>query len=242
MIAQRPQRRALTDWTVDRLYDLVFTGVLPAGADLGEEAISKRLSVSRQTTGAALRQLEQDGLAMVAAGNGRRVVAAFDVHDILDLYNVRSLLEVYATGEAARLDAPSRRALVLKLEALQREMEALSRTEGDPSARDFGADFDFHREIAHAAGSKRVEAALRPTWNQTHALLRHLHQVGVYADAMEDAAAYADHRTIIDALSLGDEDAASQAMRGHLQGRSHRLVEGVRRAMFDHAKTSDDRG
>src|SRR5262245_41956179 len=97
----RPSRRALGEWALDRLYEMIFTGALPAGTDLGEEELSDRLGVSRATTSAALRQLEVDGLATVAAANGRRVVATFSIGDIHDLYTVRAVLESHAAEEAA---------------------------------------------------------------------------------------------------------------------------------------------
>jgi len=221
----RPSRRALGEWALDRLYELIFTGALPAGTDLGEEELSDRLGVSRATTSAALRQLEVDGLATVAAANGRRVVATFSISDIHDLYTVRAVLESHAAEEAApRVSAGD----LQRLRDLQDEMEALSRSPRDPTRRDFGVDFDFHRIIVRAAGSRRVEACLIPIWNQTHALLRHLYSLGVYGDSAEDNAAYRDHHAILDALASHHATAAGNAMRAHLYGRRDKLIAGVR--------------
>ena len=114
-----------------------------------------------------------------------------------------------------------------RLNELQREMETLSRSISDPKRRDFGVDFDFHRVIVRAAGSRRVEACLIPIWNQTHALLRHLYSLGAYADAAENDASYRDHRAIIDALAADMAAAAGNAMRAHLYGRRDKLIAGV---------------
>ncbi len=221
----KPQRRALGEWAVEQLYEDIFTGALPQGADLAEELLCARLEVSRATVSFALRQLELEGLATVAAGNGRRQVAAFSIDDVADLYDVRATLEAHTARVAARSAGP---ALLAELETLQTEMEALSRQPARPSSRDFGVDFEFHRAIARASGSKRAMAALRPIWHQTHALLRHLYSVGAYADENEDSAAYADHRAIMRALAGNDPDAAAQAMRVHLLGRRDRLIENLR--------------
>jgi DNA-binding GntR family transcriptional regulator len=221
----RPSRRALGEWALDRIYELIFTGALSAGTDLGEEELSDRLGVSRATISAALRQLEVDGLATVAAANGRRVVASFGISDIHDLYTVRAVLESHAAEEAApRMSA----AELHRLRDLQSEMETLSRSLRDPTTRDFGVDFDFHRVIVRSAGSRRVEACLVPIWNQTHALLRHLYLVGAYGDDAEDDAAYRDHHAILDALTSHHATAAGNAMRAHLYGRRDKLIEGVR--------------
>jgi DNA-binding GntR family transcriptional regulator len=224
-MTDKPQRRALGEWAVEQLYEDIFTGALPQGADLAEELLCTRLEVSRATVSFALRQLEQEGLATVAAGNGRRQVAAFAIDDVADLYDVRATLEAHTAGIAAR---NSDATLLTELEALQAEMEALSRQPSRPSSRDFGVDFEFHRAITRASGSKRAMAALRPIWHQTHALLRHLYSVGAYADENEDTAAYADHRAIMRALAVEDSDAAAEAMRAHLLGRRDRLIENLR--------------
>jgi DNA-binding GntR family transcriptional regulator len=111
---------------------------------------------------------------------------------------------------------------------LQDEMERRSRHRGDPHRRDYGVDFDFHRTIAEASGMRRLITALGPIWSQTHALLRQVHSVGAYGDAKEDAAAHADHRTMLAAIERGDVDAAVAADRSHMHGRRDQLVAGVR--------------
>jgi DNA-binding GntR family transcriptional regulator len=222
---RRPVRRALADWTVERLYDLIFTGQLAAGADLGEEELSARLDVSRTTVSVALRQLESDGLAVIAAGNGRRVVATFGVDDIYELYTIRSSLEELATREAARRITPE---IISRLHDLQDEMERRALDRGDPHRRDYRVDLDFHRTIAETSGMRRLITSLRPIWSQTHALLRQVHSVGAYGDEQEDAAAHADHRSILAAIEQGNVEGAVAAVRSHLHTRRDHLVAGVR--------------
>jgi DNA-binding GntR family transcriptional regulator len=222
---EKPQRRALGEWAVDRLYERIFTGALPAGADLGEELLCRELDVSRATISFALRQLEHEGLATVAAGNGRRQVAVFSIDDVSDLYDVRLVLETFAAGRAA---ARISDAELDELVTLESEMEQISRRPDRPSTRDFGVDFEFHRVIAHASGSRRTINSLGPIWNQTHTLLRHLYSVGAYADRAEDAASYSGHQAIIEALRARDGEAARSAMSSHLSGRRDVLLAGLK--------------
>jgi DNA-binding GntR family transcriptional regulator len=220
----KPHRRALGEWAVETLYEQIFTGALPVGADMSEELLCERLGVSRATVGFALRQLEQDGMIEVAAGNGRRQIAAFSLSDVADLYDIRVAVESFSAARAAARIAVE---AVRELERLQDEMEALSRRPERPSTRDFGIDFEFHRVIAWESGSKRAVAVLQPVWNQTHALLRHLYSIGVYADAPEDAASYRDHRLIIDALARSNPEASRLAMVEHLTKRRESLLAGL---------------
>ncbi len=173
-----------------------------------------------------MRQLEQEGLATLAAANGRRRVAEFGIADVADLYDTRLALESFTAARAA--ERINDRALQ-ELEALQDEMETMSRHRDRPSARDFGVDFEFHRVIVGESGSQRTMAALAPIWNQTHALLRHLYSVGAYADRDEDDASYRDHRKIIAALKARDPAAAREAMTKHLTIRRDALIAGIRR-------------
>lgn len=223
--ASRPVRRALTDWTVEQLYDLIFTGQLSAGADLGEEELRQRLDVSRTTVSAALRQLEADGLAVVAAGNGRRVVASFDHTDIHELYTVRAALEELAIREAAPRMTPD---VLAHLHELEDEMERRALDRPDPQRRDYGVDLDFHRAIVETSGMRRLLSSLEPIWSQTHALLRQVYSVGAYGDAKEDAAAHRDHRAIVAALKTGDPEKSVKAVRTHLHTRRDQLIAGVR--------------
>jgi DNA-binding GntR family transcriptional regulator len=55
-----------------------------------------------------------------------------------------------------------------------------------------------------------------------------VHSVGAYGDAKEDAAAHADHRSIIAAIERSDVEDAVAAVRLHLHTRRDHLVAGVR--------------
>jgi DNA-binding GntR family transcriptional regulator len=222
---EKPTRRSVTEWTLERLYDEIFTGALKPGDPLGEVDLADRLGVSRSPVRLALRELETSGLIEVRSGRGERVLTTLRVADVAELYEIRSSLEQLAARKAAERIEP---AGLARLETVQAEMERSSEMRSEGERRDFELDFDFHLIIARSSGLPRLEAVLTPLWRQSHVFLRGLNAIGAYGDREEDEAAYGDHRRILDGLRRRDGAAAATAMREHLEGRSARFVEAAR--------------
>ena len=223
--AVRPNRRALSEWVLEQVYEAVFSGSMQPGDSLSEEDITRRLGVSRSPAREALRELEAVGIVEVNSVNGRRVVAKFGASDIYDLYTVRSGLEELGARYAASQTTPE---LIGRLQTLQEQMELAAGGREYPSRRDFELDFELHRVICQASGLGRLETTLRPLWLQTHAVLRFLCTIGAYGKPAEDAAAYQDHKRIIRALQRRDSDRAALEVRVHLERRRDALIKGAK--------------
>src|SRR3954452_7665921 len=88
----------------EQLQHAILEGVLKPGERLRAEALAQRYGTSRTPVREALLQLEAQGLVEVEPNRGA-VVRAFDRADLLDLYEVRALLEPAAAARAAtRID------------------------------------------------------------------------------------------------------------------------------------------
>lgn len=218
--AERPNRRAVSEWTLERLYDMIFSGQIAAGATVREEQLTARFGVSRSPVRESLRQLEIDGLLEVDRETGRRRVARFGLDDIYELYTIRAGLEEISASHAALRVTPD---VLDELRALQSTMDQMI-ARPIPSQRDFAVDIAFHRLMCEASGLRRLAAALSPLWAQTRALLHHLHSVGRYNDPTEDALAYRDHREIVAALARREPQHAAAAVRHHLHDRRDQLI------------------
>lgn len=131
--------------------ELIFGKLLP-GDKLPEIVLAERLQMSRTPIREALRHLERDGL-VVFSGN-RASVRSYTPEEVIQLYELRQLLEVHAAVEA--VGNISRDALD-KLEFCCREFERLlpelekKRSSGeDHSELDVEIalnDFNFHMTI-----------------------------------------------------------------------------------------------
>lgn len=222
--AARPTRRAVTDWTISRLYDEIFAGRLGGGDALGEIELSERLGVSRSPVREALRELERDGVVSSDSVSGRRVVAGFEADDIDELYTIRLALERLSAERAASRITPDELAELRGTIAI---MEKVSLNAREGRGRHFEADFAFHATICRAARTHRLEALLQPLWRQTRSLLRQIDMAHIYPRGREMGDAREDHTRVLEALGRGDSVAAGEAMAKHLAARRDVLVAAV---------------
>ena len=112
--------------SAERVYDdlraAIIGGEYAPGERLRAEARAARFGTSRTPVREALMLLEGDGLVEIEPRRGA-VVRSFDPADLVDLYEVRALLEARAAGLAAARIAPADLAL---LEATCERVEGLT--------------------------------------------------------------------------------------------------------------------
>jgi DNA-binding GntR family transcriptional regulator len=145
----------------DELRSAILEGALAPGERLRAEAVAERLGTSRTPVREALLMLEREGLVVVEPHRGA-VVRAFDAADLLDLYEVRALVEPHAALRAATRIEPQ------ALERLRRLCEKAERPDATVDEQITGNE-EFHALIAAAAGSPRLLAALRAVAGIPHA-------------------------------------------------------------------------
>lgn len=215
----RPDRRAVSDWTLDRLNEMVFTGELRPGDVLSEVDLTARLQVSRSPIREALRELENAGLLDVDAVNGRRILRAFGTNDVEELYDIRADLEALAARYAARSPTDE---FIQSLESL---VEDMSRAVGESVEVWLPLDFEFHAAIASGSGARRAPHLLSGLWNQNQALLRRMHLGGSYPSTRKvRTAVLAEHRAVIDAIRDRKPGRAACAARSHIQERKGSIL------------------
>jgi DNA-binding GntR family transcriptional regulator len=200
----------------DELREAILTGTLPPGSRLRAEPLAERLRTSRTPVREALILLAREGLVDIEPRRGA-IVRPFDAADLLDLYDVRALIEPYAARRAAtRVEAPA-------LERL-RELSDLADARGaaDAAAVDDQMAFneEFHRIIVAAAQSPRLEAAMRAV-----AGIPRVFRAAFWHDDAQRAQSLFCHRQILAALERGQPRLAESAMRLHIVGAAEFLTE-----------------
>jgi DNA-binding GntR family transcriptional regulator len=181
----------------DQLQHAILEGVLQPGERLRAEALAQRFGTSRTPVREALLQLEAQGLVEVEPNRGA-VVRAFDRDDLLDLYELRALLEPHAAALAARRIAPE------DIEALERLCDADDL---------IVANEDFHRIILEAAGSPRLSTAMRAASGIPRAF-----RSVFWHDERQRAESLMCHRRLVDAFQARDPQLAEAVMRMHILG------------------------
>jgi len=185
----------------DELQHAILEGVLRPGERLRAEALAQRFGTSRTPVREALLQLEAQGLVEVEPNRGA-VVKAFDAADLLDLYELRALLEPHAASRAAtRIDH----------QQIQ-QLQELTDDDATPEQQ-MAANELFHRIIVEAARSPRLTAAMRAASGIPRAF-----RSSFWHDDDQRAESLMCHRRLIDAFSARDAELAEAVMRMHILG------------------------
>jgi DNA-binding GntR family transcriptional regulator len=196
----------------DALRSEILSGELAAGRRLVEQELTARFEVARHSLRAALRALQADGLVRIEANRGARV-AELDVQDIVQLYELRTALEV----EAARLALERHDGQIPARDALARLTRACeSGTWGEVN----DAHASLHQAIVRAAESPRIEAAHRALDGELRLFMNQLEPLW----SRERMAA--DHVALLQGL----EREGPAALRAHLSESAAALVAAQRDA------------
>lgn len=185
-----------------RLLDDIRQGTLTPGTRLREADLALRLGISRTPVREAIRQLEADGMVTHLPRLGA-VIRSLDHAEIVELYEMRAVLE----GTAARLAA--RAASEVEIDELSALNAELADAAAGAEAREMNRQ--FHRSLLDAARNR----FLLKTMNALHKTLLILGPTTL-ADPDRASGAVAEHAAVLAALSARDPDGAEAAMRAHV--------------------------
>jgi len=155
--------------------------------------------------------------------------------DLIELYELRDLLEPHAAAQAAgRLTDEARSQLELltaEIETLAVEMRTSKRTVVDDAdmRRLMSADLAFHLILLQRAGNRRLVSIVTNLrlLGQVFGTQRQLHDLDVVKEIGRQ------HRAVLKAVVAGDAEAARASMLEHLATSRRRAVDG-----FDAASSS----
>lgn len=189
-----------------RLRDDILQGRYTRGTTLTESQISLDMGVSRTPVREAISQLEQDGL-VYSTPNKSIIVQGFDENDIMDLYDVRRQMETIAAARAAEfMNAEQRHALK---SAFEQEVRDTLNNDNVEELQDL--DNVFHELIFQGSGSK----ILRKILTSINTYTRYARTISL-ATQGRSRKVLDEHAKILDAITRKDSQAASQAMRAHI--------------------------
>lgn len=210
-------------WMVirDQIRDLIISGELASGQRLIETDLAERFQVSRGPVRTALMELERVGL-VVSSPRRSSEVATFGPEDLDELYELISGLESLAIS---RCDGPIGDAALQELSDIQERLERAEAAGDRVGAVEY--DLDFHRHLGRLASNGRLEAVWEQHADQMRFVIASVQRVDPTVATKEG-----EHRHIIDALALGDREAAVKALQEHLdiaRSRMARLPEAATR-------------
>ena len=197
----------------------IASGQFPAGAPVSELAIAKEMGASRTPVREAIGQLVAEGLLAQSPGRGS-VVASLSRQDIVELFELREALEVFAAGKASessisktsldRLAALKDEILKLKEELDRSKKAAL---DADQMHRFMTCDLGFHTMLMRLASNTRLLKVV----NDSRLLIRifALRQVGY--DSAKLTQIHAEHSAIFQAVAERKRDDAMSAVARHIR-------------------------
>lgn len=194
----------------------IFTGELPAGSRLRVRNLAEMVGTSVMPVRDAIRRLEEVGLAERTPHKGA-VVREFSVQELIDIYQVRTILEV----EGARLGADKVTPQdVARMESALSEMEAAVAERRVSDALD--ADEELLRTLYRASGNPVLVAMIETLWRQC----RQYKVIGAtVAIDNNDNSLWEPQPEILAAARAGDVAAAVEATERSLVSAQRRLED-----------------
>ena len=205
----------------------ISSGKLKPGERIIQEQIAQLLGVSRQPVQQALLLLRKQGVLHDAPGRGL-VVAALDLEQVANLYDIRAVLEGLAFRRAAERNAERARKLGPALIHSGRKAAA-----GGSVAAMIAADRKLHDFIFQLSENPLIAPAMEAQWTYTQ---RVMGEVLMRDELPGDI--WDQHEAMLDAVMAGDGDAAETLARQHVAQAAGAMIDRLRGEAADAGRSA----
>lgn len=198
---------------VDHAYEMIWRklirGERTPGDRITDTELAAQLGLSRTPVRQALHRLAQEGLIRLDARRGFSV-RAFTAQDVIEVYQVRAVLEVLALRLAAPRLTPEH--IAEQLDMLHRVRTALRLERDERSVLlHLEADLKLHNLLIETSGNTRLIRLLADLRSQ-----QTLFQYWDTSYPERNEAAAEEHEVILLALAAGDTARAELALEQHI--------------------------
>lgn len=210
------RRPALATIVADRIRDAIIFGELGLGEAVSEERLASMLGVSRTPVREALTHLQLQGLIVIRPQRGSFVFQPTK-EDVEELCEFRAMVE---TGALRLAYASDPDATIRRLEMAQDQLEA-AEAAGDRLAA-ARADAAFHAVLLENSGNRVLVQAYDLIAGRIGAARFFTRRSDLSRRQISP-----EHRTMIEALSRGDIDAACTSLTAHIKAMPDRFAEAL---------------
>jgi GntR family transcriptional regulator, rspAB operon transcriptional repressor len=202
----RHDRRKVTDWVYEELNSAIVDLRLAPGDPLREATLAEQLGVSKTPIREALTRLEQEGLVETTSFKGA-VVSGYSRQDLIEIYELRELLENAAARAAAESMSDEDRD---RLRRICRESRKLTKG-GDPVGL-AALISAFDDVLFDQVRNGRIRALIGN-------LRAHLTRIGHLTAEIPGRieASVDEHERILEAIAARDPDLAERQMSEHIR-------------------------
>jgi GntR family transcriptional regulator, transcriptional repressor for pyruvate dehydrogenase complex len=213
---------AVTDDAITSIRDMIVDGRLGPGSRLpAENELSAELGLSRSSLREAVKALELIRVLDVRRGDGTYVTSLEPrllleaMSFVVDLHRDDSILEVFAVRRLLEPQVAALAAKTVSDEQLATLDQVVASIAGDADVEELVMhDVEFHHQIAEATGNSYLTTLLDSLSGNT---IRARVWRGI-TEANSVARTIDEHRAILGALRLHDENLAQALMLAHVSG------------------------
>jgi DNA-binding GntR family transcriptional regulator len=206
--------RTVKSTLVENLRDEILLGELVPGQHIRLDVIAERFDVSTMPVREALRDLEAEGMVTIFPHRGA-VVTKLSSDDLLDIYEIRAVLEEMATKLAVpHMTEETFDQLFSYIDQMDNHMGELVTL--------IKLNHNFHNTLYCASGRRHLCDLIKV---QRYRTQHYLHAFISYLGGMPRA--QADHKAIIEACQLGEADRAADLVSTHVEYVGQAIVEYV---------------
>jgi DNA-binding GntR family transcriptional regulator len=207
--------RLLSERIASEIRRAVLSGEMRPGMRIRQELLATQFGASRIPVREALKQLENEGLVMLAPNRGAWI-ADINSEDSIEVYKIRESVEPLAIMESV----PNlTEADIDSLDATVRQLEGVT------SLEDYiQLDREFHLRTYARARMPQLLAMIERFWNST----QHFRREFVKEAFAKDGLPFSDpqHLLLMDAIRARDAEAAQAMVRLHIR-RTRLLIQAM---------------
>lgn len=184
----------------------IITGVFAPGEFLPEIQVAQELGISKTPVRKAMGRLQQERFVVNIPFEGY-YVAEISADDILEIYQLRELLECYLVRETVDSFTDT------ELDTLESILQAADRAlEENDQGRFVDLNREFHHAFDRKHGNQRVSAMLTNLDEHVQRIL--LHELKGQEDDLRQS--HSEHYMILGAFRERDRESAVHLMKHHL--------------------------
>jgi DNA-binding GntR family transcriptional regulator len=226
------QLPSLADLAYKQVREAILGGTLAPGQPIGQEEIASQIGTSRVPLREALQRLEAEGLVVLRPRRGY-VVTSLDPEDIIDIFDIRMLLEERA-GYLATLRATP--ADVAAVRELLDAMEGMTIGNAAEAALFAERNRAFHERLFIVSGRGQLCRLMTMLRTNVERYIRIGAQIAGDLGRTRD-----DHHRIFEAFRKGDAEKVGRLCREHCKATCDRLLGKLRETGAASVKAIDGR-
>ena len=200
----------------------IMVGQLESAKIYSIAELSETFDIGRTPAREALVILASEGFIDPIPRSGYQV-KSISIHDMLEIFHLRSILEVEGAGLAAERITDDDVSL---LEANNRtEQELILSLQSDKSTYSYNEgsvlNLEFHLTISRASGNKRLADLVEKLLNELERMLIYDPNL---AEVEKAVASAKQHNEIIEELKRRDKQGSQEAMNKHIEDTKNRSL------------------